>query len=96
MADPPRKRSRGLSSFSHTSLALYVIGFLALCCIGYDSTHVSRCAPPGWPTATCSSVNSVVLTWVEAWARTEVHWWNAWLFLWCSPAVDATRRRRPL
>ncbi len=30
-----------LSSFSHTSNATYLASFFALCCVGYDSTHVS-------------------------------------------------------
>lgn len=29
------------SRFSHTALAVYLTSIFALCCIGYDSTHVS-------------------------------------------------------
>ena len=29
------------SRFSHTALAVYLTSLFALCCIGYDSTHVS-------------------------------------------------------
>lgn len=52
------------SRFSHTALAVYITFSFALCCIGYDSTHVSVLQaargpgpnpggppplPPGWP-----------------------------------------------
>lgn len=33
---------RGHRRFSHTSLATYLTAFFALCCVVYDSTHVSR------------------------------------------------------
>lgn len=35
---------RGHSRFSHTSNAVYLTAFFALCCVGYDSTHVSTVA----------------------------------------------------
>lgn len=34
------------SRFSHTALAVYLTSIFALCCIGYDSTHVSFGRPP--------------------------------------------------
>lgn len=38
------------TAFSHTQLAVYVTSLFALCCIGYDSTHVGLAAR-GWPGA---------------------------------------------
>lgn len=35
------------SAFSHTQLAVYVSSLFALCCIGYDSTHVGLAARAG-------------------------------------------------
>lgn len=47
------------SRFSHTALAVYLTSLFALCCIGYDSTHVSihvllgAADKPWWWAATC-------------------------------------------